>query len=62
MQSTKESVCCQEIAKVSAVMEGARCITEHAGFSAVCLNVHVLRVAYLAFRQEHGPLTCSQNR
>lgn len=32
----------------------ALCITQHEGFESVCLNPHVLRVAYFAFRQEHG--------
>ena len=31
-----------------------RCVTEHDGFQAVCLNVHVLETAYYGYRQDHG--------
>ncbi|XP_051985326.1 uncharacterized protein LOC127645689 [Xyrauchen texanus] len=32
------------------------CLTLHPGFDACCLNPFSLQVAYLNFRQEHGPL------
>ena len=31
-----------------------RCMTEHPGFEAVCLNEYVLETAYYSYRQHHG--------
>nr|XP_011446118.3 uncharacterized protein LOC105341337 [Crassostrea gigas] len=54
--TAKESVCCQEIPQVKAVLAedpGKPCITEHQGFHPVCLNPTVLRIAYYAYRQQY---------
>ena len=58
MKTTEiESVCCRGYRKVlSTILENEepiQCITEHAGFPTVCLDVHVLRTAYHQYRQEH---------
>lgn len=56
MTTAKESVCCQEIPQVKAVLAedpGKPCITEHQGFHPVCLNPTVLRIAYYAYRQQY---------
>jgi hypothetical protein len=37
------------------------CITQHAGFQPVCLNVWVLQAAYKSYKQRHGNLLASQN-
>ena len=53
----ERSVCCLEQDKVTAraaTQDGIKCITEHDGFSAVCLNEHVLLDSwrgYTAYRQ-----------
>jgi len=31
-----------------------KCITEHEGFEAVCLNVWVLQASYFTYRQHYG--------
>ena len=65
MTTQVESVCCMEQDKVkarAATQDGIKCITEHDGFSAVCLNEHVLLTAYYQFRQRYGPVDDEDNR
>ena len=51
-------MCCKEIVKVVEKMNDLKkpvcCITEHAGFEAVCLNEWVLQTAYYQYRQQYG--------
>ncbi|KAJ8018040.1 P2X purinoceptor 7 [Holothuria leucospilota] len=57
MPTVRESLCCREIPEVENRREEVvdiGCITHHEGFQPVCLNVHVLLVAYLQFRQQYG--------
>ena len=56
MPEAVECNCCMESENVVAKLEGsgARCITQHEGFDAVCLNQYVLEVAYYQYRQQHG--------
>ena len=57
MPTERESLCCREIPEVEnrrEEMVDIPCITHHEGFQPVCLNVHVLLVAYLQFRQQFG--------
>ncbi|KAK3092992.1 hypothetical protein FSP39_009758, partial [Pinctada imbricata] len=63
MPSTKENLCCREIQKVVDEIEEEKritsssdiqCITLHPGFSSVCLDRHVLKAAYHAYRQDYG--------
>ncbi|XP_063077113.1 uncharacterized protein LOC134467125 isoform X1 [Engraulis encrasicolus] len=64
MTSALESVCCREIEEYRALLEklpeditrDITCLTRRPGFQGVCLDPYVLAVAYLAFKQEHGPL------
>lgn len=62
MTSAVDSMCCREVDAYWAVVEGLvpatdiTCLTLHPGFDACCLNPFSLQVAYLNFRQEHGPL------
>ena len=59
MPTEGECVCCREVQEVDeirarGVLQPGPCITEHDGFDAICLNQHVLRVAYLQYRQQYG--------
>ena len=58
METSAECICCNEIPNVLTKKQennsSIKCITEHPGFEAVCLNVWVLQVAYFQYRQEHG--------
>lgn len=66
MPSAVESVCCREVdAYWSLVqnldpLEDITCLTLHPGFEASCLNPFVLQIAYMNFRQEHGPLQATR--
>ena len=57
MPTPVECVCCQEIAatasKSEASVSGGR-ITDHEGFSAVCLNVWVLQAGFFSYRYHYG--------
>lgn len=56
MPTARECICCNEVQRVLDVKneEDISCITQHPGFSPVCLDVHVLGVAYFQYRQEYG--------
>jgi hypothetical protein len=56
MPTERESLCCAEVRQVTEMLgdEGIDCITTHSGFDVVCLNPHVLDVAYLAFKQDYA--------
>lgn len=55
-----ECVCCQEIDKVKDLFDNEqyggtsyKCIAEHPGFSPACLNIYVLQIAYLQYKQQY---------
>lgn len=58
MPTAIECICCTEIEQITNTMEqftaNIQCITEHAGFEAVCLNVWVLQAAFFSYRQQYG--------
>ena len=58
MPTARECMCCREIHQVAQVMEASdpdiQCICVHAGFHPICLNPHVLEVAYYQYRQQYG--------
>ena len=59
MPTPTECVCCQEITATAdktgtSELSTIRCITEHEGFDAVCLNVWVLQACYFNYRQHYG--------
>lgn len=63
MDVEDECRCCQEIEVVKAKNEEAvqiekiekpKCITDHPGFKAVCLNVWVLQAAWFQYKQQYG--------
>ena len=63
MTSAIESRCCRESEPFWKLAEDLQprpdditCLTQHPGFEGCCLNPFVLQIAYLAFRQDHGPL------
>ena len=58
MPTGRESVCCKENVKVAARMEdaGVDCMTDHDGFAAMCLNIHVLEMCLHAYVQEVSPI------
>lgn len=66
MPSAMESMCCREVKAYRALLENLdppadiTCLTLHPGFEASCLNSFVLQIAYMNFRQEHGPLQASR--
>lgn len=61
-----DSMCSGEVDAYWALVEGSdlatdiTCLTLHLGFEACCLNLFLLQVAKLSFRQEHGPLQASR--
>lgn len=52
METGRESLCCKEIDKVSQRSGDLDCITEHDGFSSLCLNPHVLEAAIYQYVNE----------
>ena len=58
MSSGLECECCQDILrvldKIEELEEPVACITEHLGFSRVCLDVWVLQTAYYHYQQDYG--------
>lgn len=47
MNTEHESVCCREVERANALIAaGTDCITLHPTFNRVCLDVHVVEVAY----------------
>uniref|UniRef100_A0A4W4FHQ1 Uncharacterized protein n=1 Tax=Electrophorus electricus TaxID=8005 RepID=A0A4W4FHQ1_ELEEL len=48
-------VCCSDYDQTRFAREEVNvpCITMHPGFAVVCLDVHVLRTAYYAYRQDY---------
>ncbi|XP_039540209.1 P2X purinoceptor 7-like [Pimephales promelas] len=67
MFSAEESQCCREVDAYWALVENVtprldvQCLTLHPGFEACCLNPYVLQIAYMHFRQDHGPLQASRH-
>ncbi|KAK3587054.1 hypothetical protein CHS0354_008082 [Potamilus streckersoni] len=57
MPTSRECVCCCDVEKVTSVCngyQGIQYITDHPGFRPVCLDIHVLKVAYYQYRQQFG--------
>jgi hypothetical protein len=64
MVEAEECVCCQEITEImnkntevyekEKLNEKPSCITESPPFETVCLNHWVLKVAEIAYKEEHG--------
>lgn len=65
MPTREECVCCRQVDEFlhktdgdggpAVPAEGASaCITDHEGFSPVCLNIHVLETAWLQYKQQYG--------
>ena len=64
MERVEESICCQEVDAVrnkilADIMEERlqaepRCIVQHPGFEAVCLNIWVVQTAWLQYKQQYG--------
>ena len=43
------------MSKINALDDSSiQCITEHPGFSSVCLNIWVLQTAYYQYQQHYG--------
>ena len=57
MPAGEECMCCCEIGSMQLKEESelkVACITEHERFTAVCLNVWVLKTSYFQYRQHYG--------
>ena len=62
MPTVRESVCCLEISEIEKMSElqtldpssEATCITEHPGFSGVCLDMWVLQTTANQIRHTNG--------
>ena len=64
MEREEESIYCQEVDAVrnkiledimdERLQEEPRCIVQHPGFEAVCLNVWALQTAWLQYKQQYG--------
>ena len=57
MPTVRECLCCKEVDQISVVMQefpDIACITDHPGFTTVCLDIYVLRTAYYSFRQHYN--------
>ena len=65
METATESRCCREIERVVATMEAEdvhSCITDHPGSRSDCLDVLVLRIAYLAYKEQYDGMQQDGNR
>ena len=64
METVTESRCCQEIEQMAATMEAGvhSCITDHSGSRSDCLDVLVLRITYLAYKEQYGDVQQDGNR
>lgn len=59
MGTGRECLCCNEIATIAEIMSeleeaSLQCITEHPGFTTVCLDIWVLQTAYYQYHQHYG--------
>ena len=57
MSTSRECICCYEYKEVLAIKnehDGLKCVTDHPDFSAVCLNISNLKIAYKWYRQRYG--------
>lgn len=58
MDRTEECKCCKEYDGISDIMNVLQhplpCITRHPGFSAICLNKWVLKVAWWQYKQQYS--------
>ena len=67
MKREEEGIFCQEVDAVrdkffedvreERLQAEPRCIKQHPGFEAVCLNVWVLQTAWLQYKQQYGSFT-----
>jgi len=65
MSVPEKCVCCCEVPAIQSRMKNIhpqlKCITDHPGFSAVCLNDWVLQVAFYQHKQSVGELSVSED-
>ena len=65
METVAESRCCRELEPVAATMEAEdvhSCITDYPGFHSGCLDVRVLQITYLAYKDQYGDMQQDKNR
>ena len=64
MSRMHECVCCCDVpeirSKIEAFDASLVCITEHPGFTAICLNEWAVQVAYYHHKQESGTPAVSE--
>ena len=53
MVTETECICCTEYEKILEKLEGRKCITQHPGFEAVCLNVWALETAWYGYNTDY---------
>ncbi|KAH6922927.1 hypothetical protein HPB50_020266 [Hyalomma asiaticum] len=57
MDTEHESVCCREVQRADMLIDDdSQCITSHPAFRHICLNVHVVAVAYYELAENHPSL------
>ncbi|XP_033756771.1 P2X purinoceptor 7-like [Pecten maximus] len=54
MPTVEERKCCHDIDILQDKLENIECITQHEGFTANCLNMHVLETSFYEFAEEYG--------
>ncbi|XP_060069478.1 P2X purinoceptor 7-like [Ylistrum balloti] len=55
MSTEDERKCCQDMSILEEKLTDIGCITQHEGFIANCLNMHVLETSYYEYAETHGP-------
>ncbi|OWF56374.1 uncharacterized protein LOC110448431 [Mizuhopecten yessoensis] len=55
MPTEEERKCCHGMSIFEEKLANIDCITQHEGFIANCLNLHVLETSYYEYADTHGP-------
>ncbi|XP_069123457.1 P2X purinoceptor 7-like [Argopecten irradians] len=53
MPTSEERKCCHDMDILQEKLEGIKCITQHEGFAANCLNIHVLETSFYEYAEEN---------
>ncbi|XP_069124469.1 uncharacterized protein [Argopecten irradians] len=53
MPTSEERKCCHDMDILQEKLEGIECTTQHEGFAANCLNIHVLETSFYEYAEEN---------